>query len=89
MSKIVFDIGGTNMRVARVQGDSLQNVLKIPTPKEAEDGVAALLHAMRQISDGEKVESVSGGMAGIISREGSVLVSRICRVGTAASWANA
>lgn len=75
MSKIVFDIGGTNMRVARVQGDSLQNVLKIPTPKEAEDGVAALLHAMRQISDGEKVESVSGGMAGIISREGSVLVS--------------
>ncbi|MCR4263727.1 MAG: ROK family protein [Candidatus Roizmanbacteria bacterium] len=75
MSKIVFDIGGTNMRVARVEGESIANVLKLPTPHNATKGVETLIEVIRQISSDDEIEAVFGGMAGVISPEGTVLKS--------------
>lgn len=74
MTKIVFDIGGTNMRVAEVENGALKNVLKLPTPVEKEDWLPALLDAIKRVSS-SKVESVVGGVAGVVSREGVVAKS--------------
>lgn len=75
MSKIVFDIGGTNMRVARVESGGITNVLKLPTPQDVTVGAKTLIEAIRQAASDDEVELISGGMAGVISPEGTILKS--------------
>ena len=37
MTKIVFDMGATNTRVARVEGGELKDILKVSTPENIEE----------------------------------------------------
>lgn len=72
MSRLVFDIGGTNMRMAIAEASILKTSRKVPTPKDPKEAVAKLAafvtESMEQLTD-----SV-GGVAGII-RNGVVLDS--------------
>lgn len=72
MSRLVFDIGGTNMRMAIAEGGVLGMSKKIPTPKDAREAIAILSAFVREAAE---VPSDSvGGIAGII-RDGMVIDS--------------
>lgn len=49
---IVFDIGGTNMRVAAAEGDTLGEVRKVPTPQDPKEGVTTLVQLARKLGGG-------------------------------------
>jgi len=72
--KIVFDIGGTNMRVAPVGECKLGKVYKTPTPSKKEEILDTLVEAIEKMSEGNKVEAVTGGIAGVI-RDGIITKS--------------
>lgn len=72
MSRLVFDIGGTNMRMAIAEGSSLKAMKKVPTPKDPKEAVATLVEFVAE-STVRPVDCV-GGIAGII-RNGTVVDS--------------
>lgn len=64
MSRLLFDIGGTSLRIATGTGDSLSNPVKLPTPHDPSEAVAMLaLYAKEHMPD---CEGASGGIAGVI-----------------------
>lgn len=64
MSTLVFDIGGTNLRMAVGTDNAVHDVQKIPTPEHPEEAIAALAtYAKEKISD---ATGASGGIAGFI-----------------------
>src|SRR3989344_4270452 len=59
--RVVFDIGGTSMRLALVEADVLGAIEKMPTPQDPHEAVkrfAEFVHA------GGKVEAAAGGIRG-------------------------
>jgi len=72
MSRLVFDIGGTNMRMALAEEGQLHSLEKIPTPSSPEEAVATL-GAFLTASHASPTDSV-GGIAGII-KEGRIVDS--------------
>lgn len=74
MAKVIFDIGGTKSRVAKIIGEGeFSEPLSAPTPKDANEGVQQLIDLARQVAAGEEIESVAGGIAGIL--EGDIIVN--------------
>ncbi len=76
---IVTDIGGTNMRVATVLGDSLDTIKKIPTPKEPSEGITTFIALARECAGGEEITAVAGCVAGSVSDEGVISDARNLR----------
>lgn len=70
--KIVFDIGGTSMRAARVEGDAIEGIKKVDTPDAPEAGVETLVRLARELAGGEAVDAIAGGIPGIVSEDGTV-----------------
>ncbi|MDB5189235.1 MAG: hypothetical protein JWL82_192 [Parcubacteria group bacterium] len=73
MTHIVFDIGGTHMRVAAVTGDGIGPVSRVHTPQDPEEAMHALVDAVRSVSI--DVDSVIGGVAAIVAEDGSIVFS--------------
>lgn len=75
---VVFDIGGTNTRVARsADGKTLRGrAIVVPTGKDFKTGTSRLQKAVRDLVGGgkEKVKWVGGGVAGTLSRAGDKLL---------------
>ena len=66
---IVFDIGGTQMRVGVSRdGKEIEHVKVQPTPKDFKEGVTALRQAAHDLAAGETIREVSGCIAGIFER---------------------
>ncbi|MDA8596961.1 ROK family protein [Candidatus Pacebacteria bacterium] len=66
MTYVLFDIGGTKTRVAI--SEDLQEFgepKKFDTPQKAIDGVAAIVEAVKELTD-NKIEGIAGGMRGIL-----------------------
>ena len=68
MTTLVFDIGGTNMRMALYERGKLGKVEKAPTPREAAEAVAIL----KNFVGARALEKVSGGVPGVV--QGGVIV---------------
>lgn len=68
---IIFDIGGTSMRVARAIGEGIGEVHRTPTPQGPKEGVAALASLIRECAGSEALEAVVGGFPGVIA-EGTI-----------------
>ncbi|HEY4514338.1 MAG TPA: ROK family protein, partial [Candidatus Paceibacterota bacterium] len=64
--KIVFDIGGTSMRVATVVADRVSEARKIFTPQDPKEGVKALVNLMRECAGDESIEAAAGGFPGVV-----------------------
>ncbi len=64
---IVFDIGGTNMRVAAADGKTLRETRKIPTPKDPADAVRTLCGLAREIAGEKKIAVIVGCSRWIIA----------------------
>lgn len=72
---ILFDIGGTKMRVACANASHTCGEPRIEmTPKRFEDGVALLIQMARERARGEHIEGLVGGVAGIVDPETGALV---------------
>ncbi len=77
---IVTDIGGTNMRVAAVSGESLGEIKKVPTPEDPAEGIAQFITLARECAGGETVAAVAGCIAAdSISDEGVLSGARNLR----------
>lgn len=73
---LVFDIGGTKMRVAAsADGETLSAVEVAPTPQDYDEGIQKLLALGHQVSGGVKIKAVAGGIAGPFSEQRASLVS--------------
>ena len=59
---IVFDIGGTNMRVAAAHDGTLGEVKRVPTPRDPQDALNTFVNAALQLAVGEKIMAVAGGI---------------------------
>lgn len=75
MAQIVFDIGGSNIRVARVENGVPGTPKKVPTPKEPQQAVEELTTLAQELAEGESIEHVGGGIPGVISHAGSIFRS--------------
>lgn len=72
---ILFDIGGTKMRVACANASHTCGEPHIEmTPKNFEEGVAFLARMAREVAGIEEVEGLVGGIAGIVDSAEGVLV---------------
>lgn len=67
---IVADIGGTKMRIARSRDlMSFDEPLKLDTPQEYTDAMDKIRDAVQELSQGEKVDAMSVGIAGPLSAD--------------------
>jgi len=69
--RVVFDIGGTNMRVATVTVEGIGEIQKISTPQEPQEGITTLATLIRDCAEGGAIEAVAGGFPGVVS-EGTI-----------------
>ncbi|VAW33333.1 hypothetical protein MNBD_CPR01-568 [hydrothermal vent metagenome] len=72
MNRIVFDIGGTHMRIAHVINAELTDIKKTKTPQNPDEGVAVINDYIK--CSGVHFEEVVGGVAGFI-KDGVVIFS--------------
>jgi predicted NBD/HSP70 family sugar kinase len=63
MTTLVFDIGGTSMRIAKGADGVLSGVHKMPTPRDPYAAAASIIFYAKDIPD---LASVSGGVAGLV-----------------------
>lgn len=62
--RIVFDIGGTNMRVAGATPEALGEVKKISTPQDPQEAIAELVRFAKASAGSETIEAAVGGIRG-------------------------
>lgn len=68
MASIIFDIGGTKTRVAKVVGTGkFSEPLSAPTPQDPSDGINQLVEMAKEAAEGEGVESMAGGIAAVLA----------------------
>lgn len=72
--KIIFDIGGTNMRFSYVENGKIGPVLKVRTPEELEKAQEVILQSISKIAEGETVESLIGGVPGSV-KDGVIITA--------------
>lgn len=71
---LLFDIGGTKMRVAvSIDGQNIADSKIVPTPKEFEQGILDFKKVADELSKGEKIEKIAGGVAGPVDKEKTCL----------------
>lgn len=67
---IVFDIGGTKMRVAAATNkQTLERTIVLPTPQKYETGLAQLISMARDLAGDAEIEQVAGGIAGTLNAD--------------------
>ena len=67
---ILFDIGGTKMRIATsIDGATFSSPVIIPTPQRYDAGVAMLKTQIATISKGHQIRAIAGGLPGVFDRE--------------------
>lgn len=73
---ILFDIGGTKMRISSsFDGEHLETPLIIPTPDSFTEGMQLFTESVKQISQGNPITSIAGGIAGPLDKAKMMLVN--------------
>ncbi len=76
MTYILFDIGGTNMRVTVTRdGTSFGEPEIVPTPKDFDNGTDTLISIIGKLTKGEPITAIGGGIAGPLDRYRTKLVN--------------
>lgn len=72
---ILFDIGGTKMRVAGSKNLSdFSEPVVVETPQDAQKGIQTLKQAIKDISKSESITAFAGGIAGALNSEKTELI---------------
>jgi predicted NBD/HSP70 family sugar kinase len=73
---ILFDIGGTKMRLAfSKDAETFGEPRIVETPKDFKEGIASFVTIAKELASGEKIGGVAGGIAGPLNNEKSMLVN--------------
>lgn len=73
---ILFDIGGTNMRIAATRdGESFGDPIILSTPEKFEEGIELFVLHARALANGEKIEGIVGGIAGTLTQDKGTLIA--------------
>lgn len=73
---LLFDIGGTKMRIALSKdGESFGEPKVVPTPQNFEKGISAFQEIAKELTQGKKIEAVAGGIAGPLDEEKTMLLN--------------
>jgi len=73
---LIFDIGGTKMRLAVSRDEKNFEEPKIfQTPKDFNEGMSLFEKTVLKLSDGEKIKAVAGGIAGPLNGKKEMLVN--------------
>lgn len=74
---VLFDIGGTNSRIAvsKDQSQLAEDPVIIKTPQEYQEGIRVLSAAARELAGEESITAVAGGIAGPFDRKRQMLLS--------------
>lgn len=76
MSYLLFDIGGTNTRLAISRdGETFEEPKIFETPKDFEQGMAKIREVAAELSGGIQITAAGGGIAGTLSRDRSIFVN--------------
>lgn len=76
MAYLLFDIGGTNMRVAFARDDeNFGDPMIVPTPQDFDEGIATVARIAKELSGGEKITAAGGGIAGVFSRDRTMFLN--------------
>ncbi len=71
---VLFDIGGSNMRIAvSADGQTITNSKIVSTPEDFNQGIQAFKQVADELSGNEAVKGVAGGVAGPLDREKTCL----------------
>lgn len=73
MTRIVFDVGGTNTRIARVEDEKLVARQTHHTPQNAEEAMALLIAGIEATAEGHTITDIVGGIPGLLDGLGNVL----------------
>jgi glucokinase len=66
--EIIFDIGGTQTRVAKVKNAmEFSEPVLYPTPKTYKEGISTLISTIYTLASGESVQKIVGGFPGTIT----------------------
>ena len=67
---VLFDIGGTKMRVAAsFDGEKIGKTAEAETPKDFASGVSLFSKLVAEVAGGRKISRGGGGIAGILSKD--------------------
>lgn len=73
---LLFDIGGTNTRVAVSRdGKNFEEPRIFPTPADFGVGISLLVKNARELTGGEKINCAVGGLPGVLNKDKSILIS--------------
>ncbi len=72
---LLFDIGGTNLRIGvSANGEAIDSHKKIPTPQDFDEGIKTIKQLADELSQGQKIEALTGGVAGPLDKEKTMLI---------------
>lgn len=72
---LLFDIGGTKMRLAiSADGANFNEPKIVATPKDYNESISVLKKTALELSLGSKITAVSGGLAGLLNKQRTTLV---------------
>lgn len=71
---LLFDIGGTKMRIAFSNGKRISKIRIFETPTHYSEGVALLKQTAHEFSGGKKITAACGGVPGVLDKTKSRLV---------------
>lgn len=70
---LVFDIGGTKMRVGIAEGDEVKNVQEFETPQSFEEAVGKIKEILPSLTDDQKIQAAAGGIRGVLNKAKTML----------------
>ncbi|MBI2612632.1 ROK family protein [Candidatus Kaiserbacteria bacterium] len=62
-----FDVGATNMRIARVMARGIREARRVATPSDVHEGVRLLARLIRECAEGEPLAAIAGGVPAVVS----------------------
>lgn len=72
---LVFDIGGTNMRMGiSSDGKTITQTKITPTTQNFEQGIQILKQTADELSKDQKIEAIGGGIAGVLDKDKTGLI---------------
>ena len=75
---IVFDIGGTNTRIAASKDlKNFEQPIKFKTPLSYDEGMATISEAIKKVSHGETIKGLAGGIRGPLNPDKSGIMSEV------------
>ena len=75
MSYVLFDIGGTNTRVAISEDlQTFTKLKKIPTINDFQSGIKELIKTAEELVDKKEIQAVAGGIRGTLDTDKRVLI---------------